>query len=285
MKLIEKNKIKIMNYVGSKDSELTKIEGVLMPYINENTIFIDAFGGSGVVGFYFNLKYNIKSIYNDIDIQVYNFYVNGIENTDKLYEDYKKEYDIYMNSNSEEKKAFFDRLAKLHFDDKTGFYRFIFSKLVFRGIYLYNKSHRPQFVRDKKTGEIDYECRLTTPENFKYFFNHIKSRDIEFKNVDYKELINKYKNDVNAIIYLDPPYLTNKMSLRYNDKITMDDILYIHDNLKNAKCKIVFNNDYNGYIRDFLFKDFFKLSYQIRYKCGKLDHKLYYAKYHAIFMN
>jgi site-specific DNA-adenine methylase len=96
-------------------------------------------------------------------------------------------------------------------------------------------------------------------------------------NEDYLCILNKYKDNENAFLYLDPPYMDsfNAKYSTYKNKKSYDNDLKIIDNtemyiklldiLKNGKCKILFSiNDCA--LTNYLYKDFIKESYNHIYK-------------------
>jgi len=64
----------VLNYIGSKKSLLTFIENVINDINydkNKNIIFFDGFAGTGIVGKYFNDKYNFAIHSNDLEYYSY----------------------------------------------------------------------------------------------------------------------------------------------------------------------------------------------------------------------
>ena len=63
----------ILNYFGSKARSIEKIEKVLAPHINRNTVFGDLFAGTGVVGNHF--KNRVKQVVSN-DLELYAYVMN-----------------------------------------------------------------------------------------------------------------------------------------------------------------------------------------------------------------
>lgn len=70
-----------MNYIGSKKTLLNFLDEVIMKVVNKklkknnkDTIFFDGFAGTGVVGHYFNRKYEFQIIANDCES--FSYYLN-----------------------------------------------------------------------------------------------------------------------------------------------------------------------------------------------------------------
>jgi site-specific DNA-adenine methylase len=102
-------------------------------------------------------------------------------------------------------------------------------------------------------------------------------------NEDYLHIIDKYKDNENAFLYLDPPYLDSYNSGygTYQNK-SHDENLKIIDNtemfikfldiLKNGKCKILFSiNDCA--LTNYLYKDYIKEAYNHKYQHSHLNIK------------
>ena len=61
-------------------------------------------------------------------------------------------------------------------------------------------------------------------------------------NTDYKSVLEHYKADPSSFVFLDPPYLfsNNATYFSQNEDTDMTDIIvYIHEYLKNCKCKVM----------------------------------------------
>jgi len=86
-------------------------------------------------------------------------------------------------------------------------------------------------------------CSIKSPKTFnprpieKYILdNSIKT------NVDYKEILDLYKNDENAFLFLDPPYLFSDNSgyLQQNEETDMTHIVvYLKEYSETCKCKVM----------------------------------------------
>ena len=107
-----------------------------------------------------------------------------------------------------------------------------------------------------------------------WFFKHSK-----ITNTDYKEIINEYKDNENAFIYLDPPYVDsyNTGYVGYQ-KGHYDEESKVIDNTKmyidlldilSCKCKVLFSINENA-ITKHIYKDFIKKTYNHRYSLGKI---------------
>ena len=94
-------------------------------------------------------------------------------------------------------------------------------------------------------------------------------------NKDYKEIMEKYKDDEKAFIFLDPPYLFSNNSA-YNPQEDESDmteiIIYTLDYLKTCKCKVMLIIN-KLYILEFLFNDYIEGEYDKKYQLGKKKSK------------
>ncbi len=102
-------------------------------------------------------------------------------------------------------------------------------------------------------------------------------------NQDWKEIMEQYKDNEKAFIYLDPPYLNsfNESYTQYNknknSKIDDDDIIIdntkiyidILDYLENSKCKIIFSINNNSITRH-IYQDYIKVDYSSFYSTTQI---------------
>ena len=88
---------------------------------------------------------------------------------------------------------------------------------------------------------------------------------------DYKDILEQYKDNVDAFVFLDPPYLFSDNSSYYSqneEKDMTDIIVYIHGYLKTCKCKVMLVINKLTII-EWLFKDYIKSKYLKTYQIGK----------------
>ena len=90
----------------------------------------------------------------------------------------------------------------------------------------------------------------------------------KFTNEDYKTILEQYKNNEDAFIFLDPPYLFSDNTGYIPQSIDKDAtymLPYILEYLKSAKCKVMLIINKLG-ILEYLFKDFIKDEYRRVYQ-------------------
>jgi site-specific DNA-adenine methylase len=189
---------------GNKKSELKLLLPIIESQITKDTIFVEPFCSSSIVSFnVFKKHNNIDFHINDIDSLRIQFYKNMTDEKEreKLY---KLENEIV-----EKGAEFYYTITKGNDD----YLKYVISKRIhcFRhGIY-----------PNKKI--ILHEIS----NNWKDFF-----KKTIITNEDYLCILNKYKDNENAFLYLDPPYMDsfNAKYSTYKNKKSYDNDLKIIDN-------------------------------------------------------
>ena len=240
--------------MGNKKPDI-KFFKQYLPFENIKTV-IEPFGGTFAVIRYCYNDDKYKKIVNDTDeylTQIYNnpekfndlsIFLNNISLSildNKKVVNYKKFMEIVNNDENRDK-----------IDTK-----------MFEYWKLYN------IVR----GQI-IKCRKTKIDNTD---NIALMKKITFSNVDYLEVINKYKNDPEAFIFLDPPYMFSDNS-QYTNQVCESDMTDILIKIKEifnnpeTKAKIMFIINDLKIIR-WLFDDFVKAEYNKMYSLSKKTQK------------
>lgn len=241
---------------GNKQKEYKKfLREIIIKELNNDSIFIEPFCGSAVVSFNIYKESLCKNFHiNDIEDHRINFY-NCIKKDDSsipLLYDFMR--DVYKKGQEEYKKY-------INNDNKDTYLYYIMSRVIssFRyGMYPTTK-----------------KINITNPsQNWTNFF-----KCSTITNYDWKEIMNEYKDDENAFIYLDPPYMDScnydygkynkiKKENQYNQDFLICDntkiFIDILDYLKNSKCKILFSINSNA-ITNYIYKDFIKNEYLKKY--------------------
>ena len=254
----------IIAYQGSKRNELDIIEKY-EPKIYD--VFIDVFGGGANVSLFY-LKKNKNVVYNDINIDMCNLLkiLKDEEQTNQLITEYNN---ICKNHNTDFFYKVFDKNI-----DITPCCRLVYlSCICFRSMV------------NNRMPKINNNI-IAKPKNISYYkkYNTIL-KDIKILNQDYKEILDKYKDDENKFLYLDPPYVDKKIN-EYGVNFTIVDLLHIKEFFNICKCKIFLHIDFTGWTY-FNFKEYIKFIYPIRYSMSnkKKDVKDIYQKYHCIITN
>ena len=243
--------------IGNKRNELKLLIPIIEKQITTDTIFVEPFCGSSIVSFnvFKKLNKNIEFHINDIDDIRIQFYKNMNLETErnKLY---KLEKEIV-----EKGSDFYYSITR----GKDEYLKYIISKRI-------NAFRQGLYPTTKKI--ILHEIS----DNWKEFLNKTI-----ITNEDYIEVLNKYRDNENAFLYLDPPYMDsfNSCYSKYQHN-THDEDFKIIDNtemyikfldiLKNGKCKILFSiNDCA--LTNYLYKDYIKESYNHKYNTSYVDQK------------
>jgi site-specific DNA-adenine methylase len=265
VKRINKSDIFIPWY-GNKTSEIYKIE----PYFpaNYNRV-VEAFGGSGAISNYlYNKNNDIKCHINDNDWGLI-----------ILYRQLKKDplavinhYNFLKNSYTT-KDEYINIIKKYKYQlankDKQNL-----GSLILFFLKVFNRVSGLCPLGYTTFNDLDIN-------NYNYFFNFLNKA--KHTCCDYSKIFKKYKNDENAFLFLDPPYLysynatyksysganTNNNNELLDNTGVFIDILNL---LKNAKCKIMLIINDNKLVR-FLYNDYIKGSYDKLYQTVKSKSK------------
>ena len=230
--------INIIRRLGSKQNDIKYFKH-LLPI--DCKIIVEPFGGSFAVS---------KFFYKDIE--KYKFHINDLD--DELFYLYKKyktyidvRQDLAERFNNTEKlnkgKRFKDYIDNLDVNDYIKSY--ILDNILIKSYIV-------------PTIPNNNYCK---PE-FDILDNSI------FTNSDYKIILEQYKDNKDAFLFLDPPYLFSDNSGYYpqNENHDMTCIIpYILEFLKVSKCKVMLIINKLG-ILEYFFKDYIKEEYNKIYQ-------------------
>ena len=220
----------IIPFVGNKSLYYKYINEILDNLINhDDYIFIDCFGGSGVLSlmcrdFYINKHKTIPTIiYNDFDN-----YCSRIEYIPRL--------NKLMNEFNNIIQDKYNKKSRINEDDKKRIDSLITNddNAITLSNYLLYMFHKADTIDELKNSPCYYnrliKRNLPYTPTYEYFHN------ITIEHLDYKELINKYEEiakeyNKTLILILDPPYISTdssryKSSL-YNNITQLTDILQL----------------------------------------------------------
>jgi site-specific DNA-adenine methylase len=216
---------------------------------------VEPFGGTFAVSriIYKDDKYN--KFVNDNDENLQEIYKNP-----KGYSDFSIKMNNYAIKNVGDKLVNYNNFMNDIDNDKTinknsSFYKYWESEKVIRGVMINRRKN------------INHES----------FLNICKK--IKFSNLDYLEVIEKYRKNKDTFIFLDPPYLFSDNSSysaqKRREGCDMTDIIVkIYEIFKNkttkAKIMLIIND---MKILRWLFKDFIKGDYDKLYSVGKRKDK------------
>ncbi|WP_413986365.1 DNA adenine methylase [Paenibacillus polymyxa] len=234
-----------IKWVGGKGSEIKMFE----KYIPEFETYVEPFLGGGALYWQINPE---KAILNDINSHLVNFYKTIITNTEKInsiLSNFVNNEEFYYNIR--------DVLNNKKFRDN------IEQAAIF--YYLNKTGHRGQW-RENSKGCYNIPFGHYKNDNFNHidcmYGNQLKRANIY--NTDFKYILDLVKEDNNAFLFLDPPYL--ECDTLYTADQKFEDIYkYIVYYMHFAKCKVMLVVKNTKYIEK-LFKNNIVHRYKKNYK-------------------
>ncbi|MDD3739146.1 MAG: DNA adenine methylase [Lentimicrobiaceae bacterium] len=190
---------------------------------SEKNIYVDLFGGSGLLSHFVKQVYpNAVVVYNDYDNFVKR--LKNIDKTNKIINECRQILNKYPNEKKitdSERKQIINVLEK---HNKKGFVDYITlsASLLFSANYVTSLDELKTKTLYNNIVQKDYSCNG---------YLH----GITIVRTDYKELYNKYKNRKNVVFLIDPPYLSTDNKTYLSEKYwTLKDYLDILPILKNT---------------------------------------------------
>lgn len=241
---VEKETI-LFGRLGNKDQD-NKYYKHLLPFDNIKTV-IEPFAGSfSIIRNFYNDSDKYELLANDNDISL-----NKIYNNPEQYKELKNKFIEIVNKNKDENDGYPDckkiilEFDKLDYDEDIK--NQIKNSMIVRGsIPKIPKKYNPTKLIDLM-------------------------KNINFTNQDYKDVINKYKYDENAFIYIDPPYMfSDNTQYLGNERDNTDIPFFLSDIFKDKKTKakimIIINK---MKMNEILFNGFIKFEYNKTYSLSK----------------
>lgn len=185
------------------------LEDLLVYFPKDTRIFVDLFGGSGVVSA--NVDYN-EIWYNEFDKNIFDIYklLKDTPPKELIYHIKKrqKEFDLIKESknNYNNFRNFYNKSGREVIDLFTLTF-FSFSNLI-----RFNSKGEFNMPNGKRTYNELHNI------NIELFHNAINEKNIKIFNKDAFDLFKEIKKEKDIFVYLDPPYL-NTMAI-YNEKQT-----------------------------------------------------------------
>lgn len=197
----------IFGYAGNKRNEVQRIVDKLD--LNNITTIVEPFCGSSALSYFMAIKEpnKYKYILNDINknlIEIYNILKD--EGETLIFE--KKINDILSQEGFDKQKY----LQVIKHNDIVSYFIGSKVKQIRYGLF-----------------PLNYKYKYIDLNN--HIFTHfLRTENIEMTNIDAIDVVEKYKDDHNALIYLDPPYLS-MCNQFYDDKRNLNiyEYLYNHD--------------------------------------------------------
>lgn len=252
------------SYAGNKRKEIKNLDNLL-----ENvkyTKVVEPFGGSCAFSISEYLKNKDLEIYiSDIDDELTSFCNNFYKNDELIMNivlnivsniHNKEDYDRFY-------KKFCNKIDNNNIIDFCAYY--LFKRTFF-------KLRQGMYYRNAK-------ITLNTLQKNKDFLNEFFKKHM-YNCVDYKIIFEQFKNDEDALLFLDPPYLNScssfykKIDCEINFDLLWEDIF---DLFNNGKCKIILIVNNNFFMRK-VFEKWLYISYDKQYstfKSKKTTHNVF----------
>lgn len=231
-----------LRYPGGKTRACKKLETIMNEYFNitEFNNIISPFFGGGSYEFYIQNKYKLNIIANDKFTPLYNFWNTCKNNKEDLCKELTKKIDLI---NKKEFHYLRDKIMKENNDLNQSVMYFIINRCSFSGATL---SGGFSLEASKKRFTVSSIKRIQQLDLTNY----------NIYNLDFEDFINN-NQDVNNLLFLDPPYYLEKESKLYGKNGDMHETF---DHNKLYKClstKTKWFMTYNNceYIKN-LYKDF-----------------------------
>lgn len=239
------------NRLGSKTVDIKHFKSYLPTDVK---IIVEPFCGTSAVSriHYFDTnKYDYHL--NDLDKNIYTL-MNNMNAYIALYDEIYNEYNnIHKLNNMTERD--FGKLLKNRITDESNISQILLSEV-------YNNIKCGRYFRMPK--------KNVNPNDSLIYNKAIKT------NCDYKIILEQYKNNKDAFLFLDPPYLfSDNSSYRPNNNGTDITHIYVHilEYLKKCKCKVMLIINKLD-ILVYLFKNYIKGEYDRVYQLNKNITKL-----------
>jgi len=200
-----------------------------------------------------------KAVINDVNKHLINFYEVLRDN----YTELNKQLQTYINTLEEYRNI-------IHILNTGQYQNSIEQAAIF---YYLNKTAFSGTWRVNSKGGFNVGYGYYPNDTYKNLtdeFIPILKRT-EICNKDYKEIIDNYKNNSEAFIFFDPPYLD--CDTLYTSSQKFENIYkYIYEFMRECECKTMLVVKENQYILD-TFGDFVRVKYGKNYKCNAKSDK------------
>ena len=231
----------------------------LVPWIKESLdnlnkaddyLYIEPFVGTGAVGFNLAPK---TAIFADINPHLINFY-NDLKN-DKINHTIVRDFLTAEGIKLLDRDAEYYYEVRKRFNESPSSLDFLFlTRSCFNGMMRFNKKGRFNVPFCKKPARFSKAYVTKIVNEVLWLENKIKTNNWTFLLIDYKDLIEEYKDNENVVYYIDAPYV-----LRHSDYFNgwgEKEEMELYKRLKNQTGQFIlstwYGNDYrkNPYIED-----------------------------------
>lgn len=235
------------SYSGNKRFEVKHILELVKINLNDYDKIVEPFCGSFAFSIYLYdvLKLDVDYILNDNDKQLINLLMDIKKNNSDKY------FDFCQSKSKVDKDEFIKIISEK--DNK------LLNYFYYNKIYNIHKGMYP----------MSRECKANKTKKHIITDEFLKRPQTYITNNDFKETLEKYKDDEKALLFLDPPYIGTCNS-SYNDLYDncADYIVFIVEYLKDCKCKVILSYNFCKII-NYLFKDYNIIKYNHKYQTTK----------------
>lgn len=262
-----------IKYFGGKNLMFKNIIKHFPSRDSYNT-YIEPFGGSFSLALKMDQPAEIE-IYNDLERNVYSLY--KVLSTERLFIKFKEKCDLSIYS-EDLRKEYKIKLKRNNLDiiDKA-FYFFYINRTSHNGVGGISLN---MVVRRKMSKSIsDFLSAIDRLPEL-----HQRLSNVIVLNRDGIELIKKYNNKENVLMYLDPPYLLSCRTLaRYKVDMTNEQQVELIDTIINSKCKILLSAYKNDlYDNKLLNNGWKRIDFEVKTITGNFKPK---TKIESLYLN
>ena len=242
-----------------------KIQGIktkLVPVIKknvavgENTLWIEPFMGSGVVGF--NVKPR-KAIFSDINPYIIDFYTNLKEEkiTSYIIREFLEEHGKLLSEKDE--KYYYE--VRERFNNEHNPLDFLFlNRSCFNGMIRFNREYKFNVPYGHKPERFSKAYITKIVNQAKYIEECLQICDWRFECTSFEEALSQA--DENSFIYCDPPYIGRHVD--YYDSWNEDDERKLYEILKNCECRFMLSTwDHNDYRENLYIKSLWSFCFKL----------------------
>lgn len=218
-------------FPGNKRNFKSKLIPELKAKFSNEFIFVDLFGGSGYLSYITKQTFpEARVIYND-----YDYYINRLSHINETNKQLKDIKGIIGEHNKN---------IKLDDDTKDKIINYI-KELIANNQYI-DYITISSYICFSNNVFDNFEQLIKAP-----FYNRLPKKELratdyleglEIVHLDYKELIDKYKNEDKIVFYLDPPYLASEKRVYGNKMWDLKTYLDLFKLLHGAKYWVFFTN-------------------------------------------
>ena len=236
------------SYCGNKRDEVEKLYTLLK--LDDVNIIVEPFCGTCAFSYYLSTRHpkKYKYILNDYN-KLLTEILLIVKDEEKMneFEEKINHHVVEINKlkNKDERKQYYSSIKKLNTLD---------SYLLIHKYYTISPG-LCKLITNKAGDLTDYK-------QFRFrdypIYNFLKNEDVEIFNLDAQIIYDEYKNNINALMFIDPPYLFTNNSFYNNGRINQGN-MYIYEYLStndicNEKAKIYLILE-NIWINKLLFKN------------------------------